>query len=154
MNRAIASRHKAKMFKIIEDGGQDVIIRPPAIRAVSTNAADKIFGTSGATETDFGTPVTITAMVHQGKVPGGFSHDPMQSGAEAFGLLQESDLILSLKLEDVIVDSDVPYGRTIIDQAKEIGVAGSTFKVIGTFRSGFAPIGPYILWVGLENMGE
>jgi hypothetical protein len=70
------------------------------------------------------------------------------------GKLAESDLILSLKIEDGLVDSQKVYGRTIFDKAKRVVVGGSNFEVTGVFRSGFAPLGPYILWVGLRNSGE
>ena len=154
MNTAFATQHKNKMFAWIDSAGQDISIRPPAERVASTTDVDKIFGPSGAQETDYGTAVTVTAMVHQGKVPGDFKFAGTDPGAAVLGMLAESDLILSLKLEDVLVDSTKVYGRTLLDQAKDIQISGSSFSVTGTFRSGFAPIGPYLLWVGLKNTGE
>lgn len=154
MNTAFATQHKNKMFAWIDTAGQDIVVRPPAVRTASTNDAEKIFGVTGSQETDYGTPVTVTAHVHQGKVPSDFAFAGSDPNSSMIGMLAESDLILSLKLEDVLVDAAKPYGRTIIDQAKDIQVSGSTFSVTGTFRSGFAPVGPYILWVGLKNVGE
>lgn len=154
MNLTIATAHKKKFFSLINSAGQDVLVRSPATRATSTTEVDKIFGTSGSTETDFGPTLTIKAWIHQGKIPGTFAFTPMEAGAGPLGILAESDIILLIKLEEVLVVAEQVYGRTTIDQAKDIQVSGSTFKVTGTFRSGLAPLGPYLYWVGLENMGE
>ena len=154
MNLAAATQHRNTYYQLINSAGQDVTIRPPATRAASTDDTEKIFGVSGSQETDYGTSSVITAWVHQGRVPLTAKFGGMDPGSEVLGLIAKSDIILSVKLEDVLVDTTQLYGRTTIEQAKDIQVSGSTFKIVGTFRSGFAPLGPYILWVGLENVGE
>lgn len=154
MNTALATAHRDAYFRMISSAGQDITIRAPATRVASTNNVEKILGVSGFQETDYGTTNTVTAWVHQGRVSTGAKFGNMNTNAEILGLVAKSDIVLSLKLEDVLVDITKPYGRTTIDQAKDIQVSGSTFTVVGTYRSGMAPIGPYILWVGLENVGE
>ena len=153
MNTAIATQHRNKMYALIDSAATTITVRPPATRAASTNATEKVFGPSGAQETDYGTPTTVSAWVHQAAVPASFAGQNTLQQIAA-GKLAESDIILSLKLEDALVDANQPYGRTIFDTAKDVQIQGSTFQVKGTFRSGFAPLGPYILWVGLVNAGE
>ncbi len=153
MNTAIATRHRDDAYRRIVEAGQDVIVRPPIARSTATDNTERVFG-SATYETAYGTSVTVNAWVHNTAVPTTFQQGPVNQGAALLGMLAESDLILSLKLSDALVDSTVLFGRTIFDQAKDVQVSGSTFEVSGTFRSGFAPIGPYILWVGLVNSGE
>jgi len=153
MNKLIATRHRNKMYALLAESGQDVVVRQPQARAASGNAAEKIFGISGY-ETGYGTPVTVQAWVHSAAVPSDFRYGPTNPGAAVIGTLSESDLVLMVKLSDVLVDTTVPFGRTIFDTAKDVQVSGSVFEVSGTFRSGLAPIGPYLLWVGLKNAGE
>lgn len=145
----IATQHKAKIFALIDANGQSVVVRQPQARAASTDAVTKVFG-ADAYETATGTETTITAWVHQGNVASDFSMRSMEEAGAALGIVAQSDLVLSVKLEDVLLDSSKVYAQTQFDTAKDVVISGSTFKVKGTFRSGLAPIGPYVLWVGLE----
>lgn len=153
MNIQIASQHKKRMFSLIDSAGQTVTVRTPGQRAVSSNITQKIFGTTGY-ETAHGDPIDVHAWVHQGRVPSGFNFAGTPDPASMLGMVLESDLILSLKLEDCLEDPEKVYGKTIFDTARDVQISGSTFEVKGVFRSGFAPLGPYILWVGLVNSGE
>ena len=153
MNRNIATAHKRKMHALIDGAATSVTVRPPESRQAASNDVDKIFG-SATLDTGYGTPITVSAWVHNASIPGTYEAQGVGPGAQILGSLSEADLILSVKLEDVLVDSTLPYGRTVFDKAKDVQVQGSSFKVKGTFRSGLAPIGPYILWIGLEQIGE
>lgn len=153
MNTRIATQHKERMFRLIDDAGQTVTVRTPGVRTTSANITQKIFG-AAEYETAYGEPVEVTAWVHQGRVPSGFNFAGTPDPASALGMVIESDLILSVKLEDCLEDAEKVYGKTIFDTARDVQISGSTFEVKGVFRSGFAPLGPYILWVGLVNSGE
>jgi len=149
----IATQHKAQAYRLIDSLGQSIIVRQPPDRTASTNDMEKIFGAS-TYESEYGTTTTITAHVHQGPVPTGLQRGSLSDLASQVGWMQEADLILSVKLEDVLADSTKVYGNTIFDTARDVVVSGSVFDVTGTFRSGLAPLGPYILWVGLTLKGE
>lgn len=153
MNLNIATQHKTLLEAQILKAGETVTIRLPVAREAASNNVDKVFGASGY-ETDTGVEIEIIAWVHQGNVPTDAHAGPTQQGAAHVGMLAESDIILSCKLDDALVDTTKKYGRTQFDNARDVVVSGSRFEVKGTFRSGFAPLGPYILWVGLVNAGE
>ena len=147
----VTARHKTEALALIAAMGEDIEIRQPVARSTSTNDMEKVLGAT--TDPDaYGTTTTVTGMVHQGKVPSGAMG--FNTSVSIVGLIQNSDLVVSVALEDVLVDATKKYGRTLFDTAKTVIVGGSTFEVGGTFRSGMPPLGPYILWVGLEIQGE
>ena len=147
----LATRHKAQAYNMIDTLGEDILIRQPPARTTSTSDVDKVFGAPQELD-DYGELTTVTGHVHQGTVPGDASG--YNFTARFLGIMQNADLVVSVKLEDVLSDSTKKYGRTLFDTAKDVVVGGSVFEVTGAYRSGMAPLGPYILWVGLEIQGE
>lgn len=152
MNLQIATKHRDKFFSLIDSAKQTITVRPPAARTSSTNITHKIFGST--TEEAYGTSVEVDGWVHQGRVPSNFTYGQSNDESTLVGMVSNSDLVILLKLSDCLEDATKVYGRTIFDSAKDVQVSGSTFEVTGTFRSGLAPLGPYLLWVGLVNSGE
>lgn len=153
MNQHIATKHKEKYFALIDSAGQTVTVTPPATRTAGSTTVDKVLGTTGYVEGE-GTDIEVTAWVHQGPVSSNAQGGGTQGLPALLGEIAESDIILSVKLEDVLTDSTKVYGRTVFDTALKVTVSGSEFEVVGTpFRSGLAPLGPYLLWVGLRHLG-
>lgn len=144
-----AAQHKQIFDRMVEQAGTVITLRmPPANVSGATSAATKALGTR-AQATGYGADIPVTAIVHTS-----LDASPLQQTGYPAGLVQISEIILAVRLADVLVDPLKPLGPTQFELAKEIVVQGTVFKKTGVERSGLPPLGPYILWVGLKGLGS
>lgn len=155
MNRAFATLHKNTFDRLVAAAGIEITIRQPSTRAGGpSSAAEKALGRR-AEDTGYGDSDEVVAIVTNSiDATASPESNAGIKQSEPIGLYQISDVVIRLKLSDVLIDSNKPQGLTLFDTAKDVLIQGTPFKVCGSERTGFAPIGPYILWVGLKSLGK
>jgi hypothetical protein len=142
-----AERHKARFDAYVEEAGIDVQVYQAPPKTTPTNAVDKILGDPTLVDTDG--PVTTVKAVATGKpVASEYSLNQIE-----LGVLYQADVVLRVRMEDVLVDNTKPYGKHLFDTAVRVVVEGTDFEVEGQVRAGLPPLSPYILWVGLRHAG-
>ena len=151
--RRIAEVHKKQFDRFLEETGTLVEVVSQAAKTTSDGSdVGKVLGSRKRAEP--GTQTTsVKAIVHS-------SVSDRMEGRSGFiesspvGMFDNSDIVLSVRLGDVLLKADRPLERTVFDTAMSIVVQGSTFEVDAQSRTGLPPIGPYILWVGLKASGR
>jgi hypothetical protein len=149
--KGAAARHRTIFLQLLNEIGEEVVVRLPAPKPTPAgNDASKILGsrptTTAATIGDtFDKKAIISGPSSAAPAP-----NETPATARALGKVAECDLVLRFFLDDVLLDETKRYGRTLLDSAVDVLVQGTTFKVEAMARGGLAPLGPYILWVGLK----
>jgi hypothetical protein len=151
-----AEAHLALFKKYLEEAGNEVIVRQPAPRPTAVgNDVSKVLGARPVPTSLRGTETLVMAIVSgpanvAGTPPTSYT-GPAQ--VNPLGKVAQCDLVLRVLLSDVLVNSKQKHGKTLFDTALDIQVDGGVFKVEAMERGGLAPLGPYILWVGLMAQG-
>lgn len=162
MIRGAASAHR-RMFERWVADGVDVTIRQypapasPAAGAPAPTTVDKVMGrrTALPSVTDEVGPTTTVKAILTNGYAGLARHDPdMPVPVQGIGYLKGVDILLRVRLHDVLVDPARPYGLTLFDTAKDVVFQQSAFEVKATEPAGMPPEGPYELWVALGKRGD
>jgi hypothetical protein len=151
---ALAKQHRDFFYRLVDEVGRSITIRKtiPAPTA-SITAATRVLGAQVTQSNDSYPEIPVTAIVTGASSV--TSLNVRNPGDVApIGLVQSSEILLRVKLVDVIVDSDDVYGPTLFDIAHDVFIGDSYFKVVGVERSGLPPLTPYIVWVGLKSAGK
>lgn len=143
----VLALHKKKFSELVDTLGIEVIVRQPAAKIAGGNDAANVLGTR-ARDTGVGVSKTVIAIVSAS-----MSASPQEAHLTPVALLHDSDYYLRMRLEDALLDATKIHGKTIFETAKEIEAQGTKFKFSGIAKTGFANLGPYILWVGLKHAG-
>lgn len=151
-----AEAHLAVFKQYLEEGGVQVNVRqPPPKPAVGGTDVTRILGARPSPSSARGTETLVRAIIsgpaNVAGTPPPSSIGPVQSNP--LGKVAQCDLVLRVLLSDVLVNSTQKHGKTLFDTALDVQVDGGVFKVEATERGGLAPLGPYILWVGLMAQG-
>lgn len=151
MFRAAALRHRKEFEKYVDSMDLWITIRQPPAKPPATSSVDRVFGhrpqppsAPAPCETCEIRAVwtTADAMDLTYRVPPHIA---------TIGRTEQVDLVLRVKLSDVLVDSAKKLGRTLLDTAQDVVIEGSTYKVLGVDRTGLPPEGPYIAWAALQR---
>jgi hypothetical protein len=143
--------HKQLTESYIDTAGTTVTVRQaPAKVASGGSVVNKVLGTKAALD-GAGVETEVTAVIAY--TSSGVKQDARKTESAPIGLYDSSDVILMVKLAEVLDDPTKPQGMTIFDTAKEVLIQGTYFKKTGSERTGLPPYGPYILWVGLKTLG-
>lgn len=151
---ALARQHRDIFYGLIEETGQTIVIRKELPAQTSgITPVSRVLGVQVTQSTAAYPEVEVRAIVTgpsavkplSGKDPGPVA---------PVGLLQSSDIVLRVKLLDVIVDEDNIYGPTLFDVAHDVRIGENIFKVVAVERSGLPPLSPYICWCGLRSAGK
>jgi hypothetical protein len=62
-----------------------------------------------------------------------------------------ADVVIKVKLSDVLIDTTDPYGQTYFDQALDVVYNDRNFQVLGYDRYGLGTVPPYIIAVALRG---
>lgn len=151
-----ATAHLAVFKKYLSEAGTSVTVRQPAPKtAAGGNDVSRVLGTRPVPSSLRGTQTVVNAIIsgpaNVAGTPGAAYQGPVQ--VSPLGKVAQCDLVLRVLLSDVLVDVTQKHGKTLFDTALDIQVNGGIFKVEATERGGLAPLGPYILWVGLMVQG-
>jgi hypothetical protein len=156
MYKKLAEKHKKMFDTLVETAGVEITVREPIGRIEGTSARSKVLGTK-AYEED-AAPTTTAVTVLWSNDYASLTDVDSRDVLDALGALalqnNKLDVVLRLKLEDVLDDPANKQGRTLFDRAKDVQYSGETFEITGTKRTGLNPIGPYILFVGLRRVGS
>lgn len=155
LNRA-AEAHLAAFKKYLAEGATEITIRqPPPKPATGGNDVSRVLGSRPVPTSARGKETVINAIV-SGPANVAGTPPPSYIGpaqANPLGKVAQCDLVLRVLLSDVLVSANQKHGKTLFDTALDVQVDGGIFKVEATERGGLAPIGPYILWIGLMAQG-
>lgn len=148
--------HKKVFDRLIDELGEDVVLRFPPDKTVSTSPVNKAFGEVGDDSTvDESKNVTVTAAVSGPDTMGNIRFYDQRASIDMVGFLYQSDLVIRVKLtSDILLDENKEFGRTQFDMVRDVLVRGQAFTVKGVMRTGFPPLGPYGLYVGLVLSGD
>jgi metal-dependent amidase/aminoacylase/carboxypeptidase family protein len=149
--RKAAEAHLAIFQKALAEAGTTITIRQPAPKPASGGTdVTKILGARPSPSSAVGTTTTVGALVSG---PANVAGTPLASATPAqvdpLGRVADCDIVLRVLLSDVLLDPTKKHGKTLFDTAKDVLIDGGYFRVEKTERGGLAPLGPYILWVGL-----
>jgi hypothetical protein len=150
MLRGMADQHRRVFLAMLQRVGVWIVVRQPAVPTLGTTAVQRVLGTK-ADLTAVGATKRIKALLSNDYLrPETIAPGDVSEGLAALGGKDRVDAILRVHLPDAVPDDDT-QARTLFDSAKDVVIDGTTFEVTGTKRTGFPPIGPYILWVGLKK---
>jgi hypothetical protein len=157
MLRGAALRHKQQfILQLTQAGDPDIVVRQPAVVTSAANPTEKVLGrrTDVTPGQGYGDEQTILAIRSDASLTTADQYSGLPARIAAIGRSEAIDILLRCLLEDVLLDPNEPYGRTIFDSAKDVLIGNAVFLVRGTDRTGLPPEGPYILWVALKRAGE
>ncbi len=146
-----ATVHRDSFYAMLDEVGIPVTIRQPAEKPSSGGSdVTKALGTREQV-TGTGEEKEVLAIVSGPTNTGvNITAGTAPKQASPVGSVQFCSTVLRVKLSDVLVNEEKLYGKTLFETAREIVIQDTVFKVVATERSGLAPLGPYILWVGAE----
>lgn len=151
-----AEAHLAVFKQYLEEAGTEVTVRqPPPKPASGGTDVSRILGSRPSPTSLRGAEDVIVAILsgpaNVAGTPPPSAIGPVQ--ANPLGKVAQCDLVLRVLLSDALVSPTQKHGKTLFDTALDVQVDGGIFKVEATERGGLAPLGPYILWVGLMVQG-
>lgn len=154
MIKGAAQKHKEMFERFLIAANTTVTVRQPAARTVATNPQDKVRGTR-TFESAVGATKDVAVIWSNDLIvgPENTSALNMSSASEiiaAVGGKTNIDAVVRCRLLDVLIDTNNAQGRTLFETAKDVQFSGNLYKVQGMKRTGLAPLGPYVLWVGLK----
>jgi hypothetical protein len=153
MFKKAAALHRKQFDKYVEEAGEWITVRQPPVRTTNTSVVDKVLG-ADEQESEIGVEMEVKALWSTTYMSlGSMDSRDILEFVKTLGLQSnELGVVLRVRLDDVLLDPALPYGRTLFSTAREVVHMGQRFKVTGQKPAGLGPGAPYLLYVGLTRI--